>query len=99
MADKRKWQMVRLGAGDYLLPSNNRETLWRIRKYSERDGTLTRWNGTVVNNDFWMLSRWRYPLADAAENDLTEDALWIDVAFMLPTRQAAIDYAMEQEDG
>jgi hypothetical protein len=35
---ERKWSMIRLDAGDYLLPSNDRRTLWRVMSYTE-DGS------------------------------------------------------------
>ena len=35
---ERKYQMTRISAGDYLLPSNDGKTLWRICAYEE-DGS------------------------------------------------------------
>jgi len=45
--------MVRITSGDYLLPSNDGATLWRLSRYRE-DGSLIERRGT-----FWMLSRWQ----------------------------------------
>lgn len=94
---ERLWQMIRLGPGDYLLPSNDRKRLWRIEKYPERDGTLTRGDtGQVVNGDFWRLSECTYAVNEVtvALADDYGDA-WSEVACMQPTRQACIDYALE----
>lgn len=94
---ERQWQMVRLGPGDWLLPSNDRKTLWRIQKYPERDGTLTRGNtGQVVNGDFWRLLQCTYAVDEVSFAVVDEfyDA-WTEVACMQPTRQACIDYAMQ----
>lgn len=94
---ERKWQMIRLGAGDYLLPSNDGQTWWRFNKYEERDGSLTRGDGSVVNGDYWRLLRWSRAAHDLTLDalDLEADYLWTEVACMMPTRQAAIDYALE----
>jgi hypothetical protein len=100
---ERLWQMTRLGAGDYLLPSNDRQTLWRIRKYQERDGTLTRGDGSVVNGDFWSLHGWKHttPPAEYQFDEyerLTDWHNWAEVACMMPTRKACIDYALELDE-
>lgn len=94
---ERRWQMTRLAAGDYLLPSNDGTTLWRLERYEERDGTLTRDDGSVVNADFWMVSRFRLPLDEASAHDLDDRSLWVGHRWMLPTRAAAIAEAMSYE--
>jgi hypothetical protein len=35
----RQHRMIRLEKGDYLLPSNDAQILWRIAQYDEDDGT------------------------------------------------------------
>jgi len=35
MTTARKYVMTRIDKGDYLLPSNDGETLWRIRQYMD----------------------------------------------------------------
>lgn len=95
---ERKWQMTRLWPGQYLLPSNDRQTLWKITRYEERDGTLTRGDGSVVNDDFWRLERCTYQLDTFRPEHYDLQDAWREVACMLPTRQAAINEAMSYED-
>lgn len=92
---ERKWQMTRVGAGDYLLPSNDEQTLWRITKYEERDGTLTRGDGTVVNGDFWALWRLRFPLPDY---DAVDHDLW-DWDNCFPGDDLRVQRAETERDG
>lgn len=51
----RNYRMIRLGAGDYLLPSNDAQTLWRVAKYDEDDGLtlwgLWKWDGGMPTVD------------------------------------------------
>jgi hypothetical protein len=65
----RKYAMTRIAKGDYLLPSNDAQTLWRIYTYEE-DGSAIGLKGT-----FWATAK--RPMPD--ENALTEDVLgWSD---------------------
>lgn len=96
-APERQWQMTRLAAGDYLLPSNNQHHLWRLERYDERDGTLSRPDGTVIHGTFWRLWRFRWGLEGVPFHDPTDWANWIEAVCLLPTRQAAIDEAMRWE--
>ena len=54
---ERKYVMTKVGAGDYLLPSNDAKTIWRIMKYE--DGPS---HGIVEGMDrdemFWGIWRW-----------------------------------------
>lgn len=56
----RKWSMKRIGKGDYLLPSNDLATWWRIHRYVE-DGSLQQGNRTggwtTVRGYRWALYR------------------------------------------
>jgi hypothetical protein len=49
--------MIRLGAGDYLLPSNDAKTLWRLATYGET-GDAERPDGSKVVGTFWGVWRW-----------------------------------------
>ena len=76
LAPKRIYKMTRLGKGDWLLPSNDAQTLWRICSYEE-DGSAD------ITGTFWNLWRWDggFPtidsLAGALEmNDWTMWELW-----------------------
>jgi hypothetical protein len=99
--------MVRIAAGDYLLPSNDGETLWRLFQYDE-DGSLVEYppddrkheHGRRVRGKFWNLWRYREPLpAFVDEFALDEEILddwerWSLVETLLPTRRAAIESAL-----
>lgn len=108
---ERVWQMRRISAGDYLLPSNDRRTLWRISRYHE-DGSLERHDGTKVRGDFWRAARHRQPYDEIAPHLIgaaptrsrgVDEALerfldwdtWVEHACLLPTRDAAIQAALE----
>lgn len=102
----RKWQMNRIASGDYTLLSNDETTLWRIRRYRET-GDLYRGqdDGTwrVIKGTFWSLLRFARPPGTLTADDIDDpylawdDETWTAVATTLPTRQAAIDEAMERE--
>lgn len=95
---ERKWQMRRLGAGAWLLLSNDGVTWWRLQKVEERDGSLSRGDGTVICGDFWSALRWIGTLEELRENlaDGFPDR-WREEAQMMKTRQEAIDYALSRE--
>lgn len=97
---ERAWQMRRLGTGDYLLLSNDRRILWRFRKYEERDGTLTTFDGKVIDGDFWALLRYHRDPFDLEPEEIDRpwnEELWVRVSSMLTTRQAAIAEALAYE--
>jgi hypothetical protein len=96
---ERRFQMTRLRAGDYLLPDNDGRTLWRIARYEERDGSLTRGDGTVVNGDFWALWRCRWCLDELDPETFEFETFhnYVEVQCLLPSRQAAIDAAMRDK--
>lgn len=54
-APERTYRMIRLGSGDYLLPSNDAKTLWRIARYVEDDGDelwgVWHWDGGMPTVD------------------------------------------------
>lgn len=64
--------MTRLSRGDYLLPSNDAQTLWRIATYEEIEGEmywgLWRWDGgfptgeqiAAALEEGWWTDRWEF---------------------------------------
>jgi hypothetical protein len=57
---ERRYALTKVSAGDYLLPSNNAQTLWRIAR-DEREGwSLWRWAGSLSEAIFEHLDDWRY---------------------------------------
>ena len=101
---ERAYKMTRLGPGDYLLPSNDAQTLWRLRTYEE-DGTATYQTEFtpgkgpsgpehVLRGTFWAVWRWRdgFPSLDALAASLSEDdwEQWEFWAGPFEKRKAAI---------
>ncbi len=76
---ERRYVLSKVGRGDYLLPSNDAQTVWRITR-DEREGWgLWRWRESVGLGDYVDTQDWdRWELCEAA----------------LPTRAAAINAAM-----
>jgi hypothetical protein len=98
---ERKYQMTRVRAGVYLLPSNDLQTLWRISSYTEHgDGEWA--NGRVIRGTFWETARHTTPLPKIAPHligdDEALDFLWGDqwesYSFVHPTRAEAIESAL-----
>lgn len=98
-APVRRYQMTRVRSGEYLLPSNDGTTLWRIYTYEE-DGS---WSYEVapgkereVRGTFWAVAKYdgislKVAIADP---DLLEWDQWALYAGPLNTRREAIDTAL-----
>lgn len=54
---ERKYAMTRVKAGDYILPDNDGETIWRLHKYEE-DETVTWADGRPVSGIWWRVLKW-----------------------------------------
>lgn len=95
---ERRYRMIRLGAGDYLLPSNDGNTLWRFRTYEE-DGSAEDWTGRKVVGTYWAIWKWdgEFPTFDqfaaALEND-DDFSRWLFWAGPFNKRADAIDDAI-----
>lgn len=88
MAAPRKYAMTRLAAGDYLLPSNDGRTLWRLERYE--DGAA---HGLVVGyqlRPFWRVSSTPMPGNGYVDVAYLEQYRWTEHAQWLPTRAAAV---------
>lgn len=85
----RKYQMTRLGAGDYILPSNDGTVLFRIVRIDEVD------NDRPVK--VWSVYVYDTPVEEIPE-ELPEDFIewnrWNEISHWHPTRKAAIDDAL-----
>lgn len=96
---KRKFALVKVAAGDWLLPSNDERTLWRLRRYE--DGPSYGLDPEVFPTDFsaWQLWRYRHPLVAAVrrvDDDLHDWDQWDLISQHHKTRGEAIDEAMKQ---
>lgn len=85
----RKFQMVRVEAGDYLLVSNDTKTLWRIKRVMEID---------EKDRDvpMWEVWRWHRPFSPelAYEVEPDEWGSWSYVSGSFYRRADAIDDAL-----
>lgn len=93
---ERKYQMIRVGKGDYLLPANNLTTLWRIHSYEE-DGSAywedAKGKARTIRGTFWNTSKFRGTfddLRDGVLDDPTDWAHWETWGTMYRTRAEAI---------
>jgi hypothetical protein len=88
---ERRYVLTKLRAGDYLLPANDGNTLWRIARYTE-DGSAEWPDGTPVRGEFWGAWRWRGTMADRIEPEWYEWELW---AQGYGTRAEAMAHALK----
>lgn len=97
----RKYQMTRLRKGDYLLPSNDGGTLWRLATYEE-DGGAENWQGRTITGTYWALWKWDggFPTGDqlAASIEANDWTRWQFWAGPLSSRQSAIVEALQVEE-
>jgi hypothetical protein len=98
MTPDRKYRMIRLSAGDYLLPGNDGETLFRIAKYVE-DGSLETYGGDTITGEFWAAWYWPRPLVAFrhAYDPMAEWDAWHQIEDKFKTRQDAIAAALTWE--
>ena len=90
MTIHRKYQMTRVAAGDYLLPSNDGEKLWRLRKIIE--GPSSGLMDMPADKEFWGIWQWSGPLT---EIDVEDWGRWDFYEGMHETRRSAIDSALK----
>jgi len=81
---ERRYALTKVAPGDYLLPSNDGRTIWRIARYDERP-----------NWRLWGLWRWRNEGADVfAYIDTADWDRWEMVDARSETRAEAIREAL-----
>lgn len=88
---ERKWAARKINVGDYILPSNDQQTLWRLRAYDE-DGS------GPARGRYWELWRWAGDVSDevAIADSIIERNWdrWELVASVIRTRADAIEEAL-----
>lgn len=85
----RKYVLTKLDVGDYVLPSNDGTTLWRIARGDEPTGDENQFFARV-----WQLWRWRHAIEAVKWEDGADWDNWELTASWLDTRAQAIDYAL-----
>lgn len=90
---QRKYALTKLAPGDWLLPSNDRKTLWRIATYI--DGPSTGLDDMPRDKTFWGVWKWigRTELP-RDEIDLEFGDSWSLLSEWHESRREAIDEAM-----
>jgi hypothetical protein len=96
-APARKYAMAKVAPGDYLLPSNDGRTLWRLVRHE--DGPSHGLADWPRDRDVWALWQRREPVPPAAldVSALDDWDRWVLVSDNLSTRAKAIDDAMGRE--
>jgi hypothetical protein len=95
----RKFAMTKIARGDYLLPSNDRKTLWRLTEYQE-DGlsevSADGKNWHKLTGTFWQTAKYRGSLADNAQvpDDFLEWDRWETWETGLLKRKYAVEAAL-----
>ena len=92
--------MTRMGAGNYLLPSNDGQTLWRIYSYYEEGSLSYELPGVGyrgVRGTFWACARRPMPDKWFSYEELSEWDEWEFWAGPLRSRREAIDEALRSE--
>lgn len=102
---ERKYQMITLSRGDYLLPSNDGETLWRLSQYLEDGNAEYSPDGKTwreLRGKFWMTTRCRLPLRQAIEKMdeyfLDDWNNWDTYETLLRSRKLAIEAALTADE-
>lgn len=103
MKIERKWQMTRLAAGDWLLPSNDRSTVFRISTYEDLYASH---DDREEYRTYWGAWRWPRPIQALVREDygyghgydpLEDWDAWVQIVHYCDTRREAIDAALRWE--
>jgi hypothetical protein len=98
----RNYSLIKIAQGDYLLPSNDGQTLWRIRRYE--DGPSYGLEEWPRDRTFW--GAWKYigriPWQDGLDSETYENLVYDSDDWTGPvdwestTRAQAIDAALKE---
>lgn len=82
---ERKYTLTKLAAGDYVMPSNDGRTLWRLVFAREENGGS------------WLIMHWlgRGSLEAIPREELLDEMLWETWDSEYETRREAIDKALQ----
>jgi hypothetical protein len=90
---QRKYALTKIAPGDYLFPSNDAKTVWRIARYE--DGPSHGVDSMDRDRTFWGLWKWDSPLAVGSAVDTLSWERWGMEGSGFDTRQEAIDEALK----
>ncbi len=101
VAVERKYALTKVATGDYLLPSNDALTIWRLQSYV--DGPSHGLDDWPRDRTLWRVLRWTgdldaIPAALARESEDCEafSRGWQECDDGLATRREAIDRALSR---
>lgn len=94
MSIERKYAFTRLAQGDYLFPSNDGRTLWRVRRYVEGPSAGLDWPRDKM---VWGVWKWleRIDLKGSSYIDPDDDSRWEFTEGFHDTRKESIARALE----
>jgi hypothetical protein len=90
----RKYALTRVATGDYIFPSNDGKTIWRVAKYE--DGPSHGLDEMPRDRELWGLWKWREPIG--LQSPYVDTGDWNRWEFWEgwhETRQEAIDAALK----
>jgi hypothetical protein len=96
MVAERKYVMTRISAGDYLLPSNDARTIWRIEVYEDGPSHGLDW---PKDRALWRVRRWTGELGPRVYVDLHDWDRWVVYAEGFERRVDAVAAALEAHHG
>lgn len=80
---ERKYALTKVAAGDYLLPSNDAQAIYRIRRYTDGPGC-----------ELWSVARWTGEVSPGNFVDTAPDSeQWETMTTSFSTRREAIEHA------
>lgn len=89
---ERKYALTKLASGDYLLPSNDGLTVWRIARYT--DGPSFGLEDWPRDRELWRYCKWDRQGHPASVEDIDDWDRWTEVGIGYDTRREAIEAAL-----
>jgi hypothetical protein len=90
---ERKYALTKVASGDYLLPSNDGKSLWRIRVYTEGPSSgLEDW---PADRDVWGVWKWTEMVCPGSYADTENESEWDFWEGLYETRKSAINAALK----